>query len=220
LAAWVVSYRKPIALAGIVLVAIPVTMSGIRYSHHHRANVAPQMAKTAALFEALSTAEAGSELVASEDIAVNLMLPVRSNHETLLVSAFNNYVPEEEILDRLLLFAYVFNWTESQFLTFMMPDPHYDAFYADNNFILSPETLHNGFGYWLLKHRQSMNPTQLAAYQDMLRTRFARFDVQQAAVSYDLSAVQSSQPINPLLATSAVTPAGEMTIYYLEGSRQ
>jgi hypothetical protein len=215
LAAWVVRQQRLIALAGIVLIAVPVVASAVKYADHHAAQTAPQMAVTAARLDALTIVQPETSLVASEEIAVNLLLPIRSQHETLLVSSFNNYIPEEEILERLLLFAHTFNWSEMQFLKFMLPDPLYNDFYTDNGFVLSAELLHNGFGYWLLNHRREMNAAELAAYEAMLVDRFTAFDVRAAAAEYNLTAVQSTGPINPALSIISTIPAGDTTIYLL-----
>jgi hypothetical protein len=224
LAGQVVRRRRLLALAGVALIAVPVAASGLKYAQHHAAQTAPQMAAAAVQFEALTTSLAADQpttaLVASENIAANLLLPVRSQHETLLVSAFNNYTPEAEILQRLLLFAHTFNWTEQQFLAFMLPDPRYDAFYTGNEFVVSAEILHNGFGYWLLNHRREMTPDEFATYQEILVERFTQFDVQTAAADYGLAAVQSSRPINPALPVIETIPAGETTIYLLGSVEQ
>jgi hypothetical protein len=102
-----------------------------------------------------------------------------------------------------------------QFLNFMLPDPLYNDFYTDNGFVLSAELLHNGFGYWLLNHRREMNAAELAAYEAMLVDRFTAFDVRAAAAEYNLTAVQSTGPINPALSIISTIPAGDTTIYLL-----
>lgn len=220
LTAWVVRQQRLFALAGIALIAIPVVASSLKYANHHAVQTASQMALAAARFDSLTAIQPATSLVASEEIAVNLLLPVRSQHETLLVSAFNNYVPEAEILERLLLFAHIYNWNEQQFLNFMLPNSLYEGFYTQNDFILSAEVLHNGFGYWLLNHRREMDAAELAAYEVMLVERFARFDVRAAAAQYNLTAVQSSRPINPALSVATTIPAGDTTIYQLGGAEQ
>jgi hypothetical protein len=211
----VVRWRQLIALAGIVPIALVVVASHLKYVDNHANRVAPRMVETAGRFAALAQNQPAGGLVVSEDIAVNLLLPVLSGHETLLVSSFNNYVAEEEILDRLLLFAHLFNWDQAQFLDFMLPSPAYATFYTDNGFVLSPETLQHGFGYWLLNHRREMDAAEVAAYEALLAQRFAHFDVQASAAAYGVTAVQAAGPINPLLLVASVRAAGDMMIYQL-----
>ncbi|MCI0729933.1 MAG: putative ABC exporter domain-containing protein, partial [Chloroflexi bacterium] len=215
-ASLVVRWRRAIALAGMGLIAVVVVASSLKYAGNHAGRVGPQMVATMARFEALAQGRPAGELVASEDIAVNLLLPVLSDQETLLVSSFNNYVPEEEILERLLLFAHIFNWGEAQFLAFMRPSPRFTTFYTDNDFILSPEVLQNGFGYWLLNHHREMGTAELAAYEAMLAERFGQFDVRAAVAAYGVTAVQAAGPINLLLAVESERAAGDMVIYQLE----
>ncbi|MGH2538760.1 MAG: hypothetical protein ACRDHL_15330 [Candidatus Promineifilaceae bacterium] len=214
---WLARGRRPIALVGVSLIALVAVASSMRFAQNHAARVAPRMIQTEAQFNVLvGAAPAGDALMASEEIEVNLLLPARSRHETLLVSSFNNFVPESEILERLLLFAHVFNWDEARFLAFMLPNPTYDGFYSRNDFVLSPESLSNGFGYWLLNHQRQMNAAETAAYAAMLAERFATFDVAMAAAQYNLRLVQASRPINPLLPVAEAIPAGDTSLYRLE----
>jgi hypothetical protein len=208
-------WQNVVVFLGILLIALVTITSSLKYARHHHEVVAPAMQETADHLQALLTNQTEPGLPASEDIGVNLLLPVLSPHASLLVSAFNNYIPEAEILDRLLLFAHIFNWNETQFLAFMLPNSLYDTFYTDNNYIISAEVLQNGFGYWLLHHRRQMDSTELAAYQTMLSDRFARYDVQAGVQRYGVTAVQSTTPINAQLPIQSTTSSNNTTIYQL-----
>jgi hypothetical protein len=208
-------WQQVVAFLGMVLIALVIVTSSLKYARHHHDHVAPAMQQTAAHFQSLLTSQSQPGLLASEEISVNLLLPALSPHATLLVSSFNNYLPEAEILDRLLLFGHIFNWDEDQFLTFMLPNPLYDTFYTDNDFTLSAEVLQNGFGYWLLHHRRQMAPAELASYQAMLSEQFAGYDVRAGAARYGLTAVQATNPINPQLPFQNITVSGDTVIYQL-----
>lgn len=212
---WLLRWQNLVAGLGIALIACVTITSSLKYARHHHDSVAPIMQESAAHFQTFLASQRQPGLLASEDISVDLLLPALSPHATLLVSAFNNYVPEAEILDRLLLFAHVFNWNEAQFMAFMLPSPLYDDFYTDNNFTISAEVLHNGFGYWLLHHRRQMDPIELTAYQAMLSERFANYDVQAGVARYGVTAVQATHSINPQLSIEATIVQGDTTIYQL-----
>ena len=214
-AAFVVRWRQVIVLLGIGLIAVVVVSSSLKYADNHAAQVAPHMARVSARLDALAATQPGDDLLVSEDITVNLLTSVLSQRESLLVSSFNNYTPEAEILDRLLLYAHIFNWDLEQFLEFMLPASTYTAFYSDNNFVISPQVLKQGFGYWLLNHRREMSADELAAYETMLSQRFEEYDVQAGARQYGVTAVQAFASINPALAIESATPLGDMMIYQL-----
>jgi hypothetical protein len=212
---WLLRWQNFVAFLGIMLIALVMITSSLKYARHHRDIVASAMQETAEELQSLLNSQSQPSLLAAEDIAANLLLPVLSPHTTLLVGSFTNYVPEAEILDRLLLFAHIFNWNEEQFLTFMLPNPLYDTFYTDNNFIISAEVLENGFGYWLLHHRRQMAPAELAAYRTMLSERFASYDVQAGVARYGVTAVQATSPLNPQLPIQSTIVQGNTTIYQL-----
>ena len=216
IADYVVGSRQIIALIGISLIGLVVLASSLKYVDNHVNQVAPRMALTQKRFDALVSDQSAKSLLVSEEVSVNLLLPVRTTHESLLVNSFNNYVPQQEILQRLILFAHIFNWDKQQFLDFMMPSELYEDFYADNNFVISDQVLNSGFGYWLLNHRRLMTPQELAEYKEMLLREFDNFDVRAGVAKYQVVAIESSESINPLLATESVQLIKDTTIYKLK----
>lgn len=213
---FVVRSRRVITLTGITLISIVVVASSLKYVENHVSRVAPRMKLTEERFTALVADQPKKGLVVSEDVAVNLLLPVLSSHESLLVNSFNNYVSDEEILDRIVSFAHIFEWDKNQFLRFMMPNQTYEGFYSDNNFVISNQVLDSGFGYWLLNHRKVMSPGELAEYKERLSLRYDQFDVRAGIARYHVTAVQSFGPINALLPIKSVKQFEDTTVYRLE----
>jgi hypothetical protein len=157
-------------------------------------------------------------MVVSEDIPVDLVIPVLSSGKTILVDGSSNYVSFEEILDRLLLFAHIFNWDGEMFRRFMMPSEAFVDMYRENSFIMSDEVMSSGFGYWLLNHRRMMNAEELAEYERVVMARFHGYDVVNGARRLKVKAIQAQGRINPLLPVRSEMVRGTGRIYLLGGA--
>ena len=64
----------------------------------------------------------GSVLV-SETPATNLLPPVdlSCNYKTLWINRFTHDLPSDEIIDRLLLYANIYNWPKKKVIQFLSP---------------------------------------------------------------------------------------------------
>ena len=130
---YVNKYRVLISTFAIVVITIVTIFSSLRYYYNHEKYVAPRMNVVHERFRELVSVSGENGTLISEDIAVNLLSSVLSKNTSLLVNTFNNYVSNEEILNRLVLFAKIYNWDEDRFLNFMMPDEAYKDIHKKNN---------------------------------------------------------------------------------------
>ena len=206
-----------IAFMGIFVLTLFSIFSGIRYIRHYEKSVAPRMTMIEESYNNLASVTNGSDgIIVSDDIPVNLLIPVMSKQETLLVSAFSNFTSSEEILDRLVLFTRIFNWDKEQFLDFMMPSERYHDFNSDNNFTLSDETLAKGFGYWLMNHRRHMNSEELEKYRERILRVYETYDLDLNIRKYKVRAVQATGSINPVLSVKSALKGDKNTVYILK----
>lgn len=207
--------RKYIAAAGILVASSFSIFSSIHYVNHYDKTVAPRMQVVMEKFQALKGSVDGQAAVVSEDLPVNLIIPVLSENRTLLINGFSNYVSDQEILERLILYAHIFNWQEETFLTFMMPAEEYVNYNWKNNFIFSDKILQKGFGYWLLKHKKKMTQDELAAYREGILEKFRAVNVQGLIEKYNVKAIQSARELNTGIQVNRVQDAGDYKIYFL-----
>ncbi|MBF0107540.1 MAG: hypothetical protein HQM16_19730, partial [Deltaproteobacteria bacterium] len=156
-----------------------------------------------------------NDVLVSEDIPVNLLIPVKTRQKTLLVNAISNYVANQEVLERLVLFAHVFNWDKQRFLKFMRPSDKYNHTYSDNRFVFSDEILSEGFGFRLLNHTKKMTADEGRAYIQGIEGLYDHFDMQTALKKYPIRVVQAFGEINAQLQGELVKKVGDMNIYYI-----
>lgn len=214
----IIERRRVIAAAGIIIISIFIILSGMRYKLNYEDNVVGRMEKVEAKLQALTVAaKNGRDMVVSDDIAVDLLIPVRGGRETLLLNAFSNYIPGDEILSRIMLFAHIFNWNEQRFLAFMMPNNAYKGFNTENAFIVSDNILNNGFGYWLLNHHKNMDKAALQEYQTRIISAYRKYDLMANVRKYRIAAVHSAGAISAQLPIDRVSRTKYGNIFVLKG---
>jgi hypothetical protein len=167
-------------------------------------------------YELISFAEGREGMIVSEDIPVNLLIPVLSKERTILVNAFCNYTSGDEILSRLVLFAHIFDWDKQQFLDFMMPSDEFERSNTDNDFILSDSLLRKGFGYWLLNHRRQMDAKDIHEYSETILNIYEKFDLQENIKKYRVGAVQTAGAVNSLLPIESVHQGPNNKVYLIK----
>ena len=214
---FVVKRRILIAFVGILMASLFSVFSTVRYNEHYQKSAAPRMQMVAMEFDDLiSVVESESGTVASEDIPVNLLIPVLTKRETLLVNGFCNYVPYVEILDRIILFTKIFEWDEKRFLDFMMPSERIMKCNVENSFVFSDEVLRKGFGYLLLNHRKIMAGNELKEYYQGVLRAFRDFDLMENTKRYRVKAVQAKGSIAASLPIKSVKKKGQSNLYLLK----
>lgn len=155
-------------------------------------------------------------MMVSEDIPVNILIPVVSDQQTILIDGSSNYISNADILERLVLFAQIFSWDRETFLRFMMPSKDFMAMYSDNAFVLTDNVLRNGFGYWLLNSRREMNAVETISYKANILSFFDKYDVKEGVKKYKIKVVQAFDRINPQLQTVSVNKEAGDNIYILK----
>ncbi|MFC1478491.1 hypothetical protein ACFL57_03435 [Candidatus Margulisiibacteriota bacterium] len=184
---YIVKYRIIISMAGILPIAMTVIFSGINYYHHHEEKIATRMQNVMAKVQEVSAVDNVPGIIVSEDIPVNLLIPVLTKHRSLLVNSFNTYMDKTELIDRMVLFARINNWDQKKLLKFMMPSKFMEEFYRKNNFIVSDEVFYEGFGYWLVWHQRKMDDGQIGIYKELLIEKFSAIDTKAMIEKYNIS---------------------------------
>jgi hypothetical protein len=166
-------FRLLYSAAGIGLLSVFIIASSIhRYHQHERRAAEPMEAIQSQALAADAAADTPGSIVACESVAANLLVPATTEHAGLLVSAFGNFVDESLILERLVLYGKLFDWSEEEFLAFMLPHEPFVGLssYGERVPAITQEMLHRGLGFWLLHHRTVMTADEREQYRaELLR---------------------------------------------------
>ncbi|MCE3237241.1 MAG: hypothetical protein K0R24_222 [Gammaproteobacteria bacterium] len=122
----------------------------------------------------------GSVLV-SETPIVNLLSPIlpHAQYSTLWANRFIDDITMEEAIDRLVLYARIYNWPSEKFISFMLPG----VLQQSRNALVkvTPECIStSGIGYWLVFHNRYMSSSELLNYSKMLKDRYRMLNIKQA----------------------------------------
>jgi len=134
------------------------------------------MAKDREVLALLTKDAKPKDLLVSNRMAVNLMLPVKGKFETLWVNRFTNRISEDNAIERLILFSKLVGWNQKQFLRFMLPTLE-NPLAMGRKVYLPAETPPPALGYWLVKHKQKMSKSNLDLFQSKLMVKYSSFKV-------------------------------------------
>lgn len=204
--------RVLICSLGILLISIIESLGSIKYWQNHQTQVAPFMKTVEQEIEIVRQYGNQKGIIVYETIASNLMIPLLTEGTTLLVNSYGNYVEEEEILDRLVLYAKLFNWSEEQFLQFMKPSSFYQSSYQGPQFVLDEERLKIGLGFWFLHHQKKMTDAELRIYIRQITAHFREVDVSQMLSKYPIATIVARSPIASTVSGIRIERVGQ---YYL-----
>lgn len=212
---FIIRPRALLSFFGILVIGLFSLFSSVRYIKHYEDAVAPRMINIMKDYDRLISFVNGEKgIVVAEDIPVNLLIPVLTKEETLIVNGFSNYTTGAEILNRLVLFAHIFDWDKEKFLDFMMPSVQYNNFNFNNSFIFSDNLMKKGFGYWLLNHHRIMDTKEIDEYRDRIIKAYEDFDLPANIKRYRIRAVLAKGDINPLLSVKSVYRNDTNTVFY------
>ncbi|MCD4830509.1 MAG: hypothetical protein K8R02_01725 [Anaerohalosphaeraceae bacterium] len=210
---YVIKYKIAISLVCIVLTSVHIVCSNMRYYEHNKCS---QLRMKSVYDNFGSLTSVGDGTVISQDLPVNLLLPALSVNGSLFINSFNNLVQTDQILDRLTLYARIFNWSSDRFLAFMMPGKTIDGLYTENDFVFSQKVFESGFGYWLAWHSRKMNIDQLEKYRQDLLIRFNNINIKEAVKKYDLTVIQAFDEINPAVPVMLLKNENGMNLYLVD----
>ncbi|MFA5138757.1 MAG: hypothetical protein WC728_05930 [Elusimicrobiota bacterium] len=210
----IIRFRAVIAALGIAGIGWIVGMSSLRFYRNHVETVAGPMAPIEAHARALATSRReGPMTVVSEDLPANFLVSLVTPHDALVGSSFNNPVSTEELLERLALYARLFQWKKERFLDFMMPSEEFEELLSGDSFRVTEAFLARGFGYWLVWHRRRMGPEETVRYRERLVGLYDSLDVPAALSKYRVRAIQAFDGVAPALAVRPLGAAGGMRLY-------
>lgn len=111
------------------------------------------------------------------------------SYKTLWPNRFSNNVSQEEIISKIALNAKIFNWSEDEFIKFMLPGK-----LQNNNaeiINLANNLFDSGIGYWLVFHKKVL--VQDKEYYEMLQNIYRNIDVESLIKKYKVSYIVFDQ---------------------------
>lgn len=192
-------YDYLIIIAGMIFISFVIVMGGLHNYKNHQINVSQQMKETSVQLKTLKNSIKRNTTVALENIEANLLIPSLYQNTSLLSSSFINFIPDDLILERLILYAKIYNWDKEKFLNFMLPSKEFANLnsYIDSNITIDRKTFPNGLGYWLYNFNKKLDTETLKSYKDMLSLRFDQADIFKLLSKHKVSTVVS-QKLLPL----------------------
>jgi hypothetical protein len=213
---YVIKLRIIITILGVTAISVVVIASDIKYYRYHKNYTSVRMNEVSDRLKELMTVDSAKGTLVSEDIPVNLMLPVLSKNTSLFVSSFSNYIEVEEIVNRLVLFAKIFNWDKQKFIDFMMPNPEYEMFYKKNDFVVNDQILQKGFGYWLVWHKRIMKADELKNYEAKIIDKFENIELRSLLKKFNVKKIQAFNKINVEVNVKSIFNGKDTKLYILE----
>lgn len=204
-------YLIPLTL----LVVLHSVASSVKNWQLHKSEVAPVMSEVDRAYQGLSETATKGQVVVSDLLPVNLLVPAFSSQASLWSNAFNNYESSEGIVERFALFARIYGWNETRFMDFMLPSSDWLGFYENPSFRLTPSIYENGMGYWLSYHQKTMTPEELEQYQLKLQTLFKTLNVPETLLKYQVAVIQAKGSIDPVIRYKKMEKRPDYTLYWV-----
>ncbi len=210
---WVIPNRRLITVLGILGISGVVITSSFKGSVWFDKGYLMRMQQVEQSAGLIKRELLPGERALSEDIAVNLLLSLKSPQASLFLNSFNSSVLSEEIIDRFVLYAKIFNWSKAQFLTFMLPAQNWQNYDKDNNALISDIDLKEGFGYWSVWHRRKMSADELNGYQSILEKKYRQGNLLEGLKRFKIGVIQAIHPPNTNVPIAQEKKASEGKIY-------
>ena len=121
----------------------------------------------------------------------------------------------EEIIDRLLLYAYIYNWPKKKVIQFLSPGRLQERRGAIVD--LSSQNIHEaGVGYWLAYHKHKMDDLELNNYVSSLSDRYDNINIEILLSAFHVTHIFSNGPISTEIPVKSVSNFGKGLIYHID----
>ncbi len=188
---WVIEHAGVYLVPAALLISVHAVASSVKDWRNHMYTVAPEMIYMDQRLAELTSAAAPGDVVVSDSLPVNLMVPALTPQSTLWSNVFNNFELTENILERFALYARIYGWDRDSFVDFMSPAPWNANIYVDPDFRFTHPVYSKGMGYWLAFHHKTMEGDELAAYQKRLNVLYSGLDVASAMKKFRVKWIQT-----------------------------
>lgn len=197
------------------LLTVFVVASAYRY-WDHSSQQAPALKAAWEKTQLLSQQTPPGKVVVAQDPLVNLLIPVNGRQGTLWISRFSNQVSEKTILESLALYAHIFDWSEQDYLEFIMPGNIQKLGFNAVVPLNSREIKSAGVGYWLIMGKSLMRDLKMTEeYRDKARKIFQDIVPIEALRRFKVQKIISETPVAQWLPVASKTESKLGTLYLL-----
>jgi hypothetical protein len=199
----------------MLFVAVQGALSNVKIFRHQAERTAAAMPVVEARLDLLTEGARAGDTLVSESMPVNMLVPALTPQATLVVNAFNNYETTRNIVDRLALYARIYDWDYPRFEKFMMPADWIKSIYKDPLFEFTDEVYGDGFGYWLTFHHKQMAEADKPAYAASLKAAYDGVDLKRDLARFNVRRVEKAAGA-PALPLGKRIEKGIYALYIME----
>jgi len=185
------------------------------FKHFKDKGIPAQEAIMSEYNELINILPVGSVFI-SETPGTNLLPPIDFNNDykTLWINRFTHNIPSSEIIDRLLLYAYIYNWPKKKVIQFLSPGMLQEGRGAIVD--LSHQKIHeSGVGYWLAHHKRRMGEVELNQYLSDVSDRYNNINIEKLLSAFDVTHIYSINAIATDIKVRGVTELRNGTLYHV-----
>jgi len=165
--------------------------------------------------ELINSLPEGSVLV-SDSPGTNLLPPIdfNNNYKTLWINRFTHNVPSVKIIDRLLLYAKIYNWPEDRVLQFFSK-----GFLQKGKGMgvdLSNENIYkSGIGFWFVHHKRRLDDSTLNKYLQTISNRYNNMNIDKLISEFSVTHIYSVSPISKDINIKYVQELNSGVLYHV-----
>ena len=165
--------------------------------------------------ELINSLPEGSVLV-SDSPGTNLLPPIdfNNNYKTLWINKFTHNVPSVKIIDRLLLYAKIYNWPEDRVLQFFSK-----GFLQKGKGMgvdLSNENIYkSGIGFWFVHHKRRLDDSTLNKYLQTISNRYNNMNIDKLISEFSVTHIYSVSPISKDINIKYVQELNSGVLYHV-----
>ena len=210
-------HRFRVVYAGLAIGLVGAFMlgNGVQVFIQHEALTAPRMAAHDAQIDlAASQIDNPGTALVFEDITPNLLAPGLSGYTSLLAGTFGNFVENDRILERLVLYARLCGWTTEQFVAFLTPAAPFAELSSYNaaGKVMDDQQYSTGLGYYLLNHRKQLTSEELSAFLARIAGVYDTADIPELLRRNPVGGILTRHPERCPVPGASQRQAGEFTL--------
>lgn len=181
--------RHGVALVFSLLVGLGLFAGSLKRINHHNEFVESEMqvvehevniAKELAL----------NGLVAFDRLETNLLAPALMQSGSVLISSFGNYVGDDLVKERIVLFAKLKGWELEQLRSFVSRSGAFNQIKGglSSQEYLRSDIYQQGLGYWLVNHKRVLSDQEYKDYIEEIERMFKEIELETLAEKHELRA--------------------------------
>jgi hypothetical protein len=202
-----------------VIILLLILYSGISAykSYIYQKEVeSPALAQVWGEFEELKRHIPNDAIVVSHIPAINLIatIDLSSQYGSLWVNRFSNDISRDEAIDRLILYAHLYNWSSEKFISFMLPGELQKKQGGFVDLTLNQVQI-SGVGYWLVYHKSIFDSVQTDYYKSMLLQKYTKFSLTNAIKRFNIKFIQTNIAIPKSISAKLIYEEKFFLIYQI-----